>query len=262
MGKRTQGESKKSLDNAPESLSDHPFFGLQLDEEQTAFRDAIWSEDKLIIFCDAKAGSGKTQLAVMTAELLYKYGRYKGIVYITAPVQEEKLGFLPGTVQEKLSVYNEPFYQAALKADINIQQAFPNMESEKNGTNYIECISHNYLRGCNFENKVVIIDEAQNFYLDELKKVLTRMHDSCKVIVIGHTGQIDLYHRPENSGFASYIDHYKGLDWSAICTLSKNYRGKISNHADSLSSNTKQRNITNNQEGANDVHSNSKESNL
>jgi len=231
MAKKTQ----KTIDysNPPQTLSEHMFFGMTLDEEQKAYRDAIWSEDKLIVFCDAKAGSGKTQIAVMTAELLYKYGRYEGIVYITAPVQEGKLGFLPGTVQEKLEVYNEPFYQAALKANIDTQHAFfGDVESEKAGSAYIECMSHNYLRGCNFENKVVIIDEAQNFYKDELKKVLTRMHDTCKVIVIGHTGQIDLYHHPENSGFAPYIKHFENVEWAQICHLTHNYRGKISNHAD------------------------------
>lgn len=219
--------------NPPKTLDNHIFFGMKLDAQQKAYRDAIWSDDKIIVFCDARAGSGKTQIAVMTAELLHKYGRYDGIVYITAPVQEGKLGFLPGTVQEKLEVYNEPFYQAALKANIDVQHAFfGDADSEKMGSAYIECMSHNYLRGCNFENKVVIIDEAQNFYKDELKKVLTRMHDTCKVIVIGHTGQIDLYHHPENSGFAPYIEHFKNVEWAEVCQLTENYRGKLSNHAD------------------------------
>lgn len=228
---------QKSVDysNPPKDLSEHIFFGMKLDEEQTAFRDAIWDPDKLIVFCDAKAGCGKTQIATMTAELMYRFGRYDGIVYITAPVQEDKIGFLPGSAQDKMAVYNEPFYQAAVKSDINIEQALiGNVENEKNGTAYIQCVSHNFLRGCNFENKVVIIDEAQNFYGDELKKVLTRMHDSCKVIVIGHTGQIDLYHKPQNSGFAAYIEHFSKVPWAQICSLTKNYRGLISSYADEL----------------------------
>lgn len=235
--KPTQGKAAA----APDTLKDHLFFGMMLDEEQKAFRDAIWDKDTLIVFCDAKAGSGKTQIAVMTAELLYQYHRYDGIVYITAPVQEGKLGFLPGTVQEKLEIYNEPFYQAAEKANMDVQHmTFDNIENRKNGTAYVQCMSHNYLRGCNFENKVVIIDEAQNFYIDELKKVLTRMHDNCKVIVIGHTGQIDLYHHPENSGFGAYIKHFESVEWAKICRLTKNYRGKISGHADTLERNTVQ----------------------
>lgn len=92
------------------------------------------------------------------------------------------------------------------------------------------------MRGCNFENKVIIIDESQNLYADELKKVLTRIHDNCKVIVIGHSGQIDLYDHPDHSGFVTYLDLFKKTNDSRveICELTKNYRGWISTTADSL----------------------------
>jgi len=112
------------------------------------------------------------------------------------------------------------------------QASCDNIDAIKNGTAYIQCLSHNYLRGTNFENKVVIIEEAQNYYFDELKKVLTRVHDTCKVIVIGHTGQIDLIHRSERSGFSYYLNHFRNVEWAQICTLSKNYRGIISQWAD------------------------------
>lgn len=224
-------------DEVPETLDDQPtLFKLVLDEEQKAFRDAIWSTDKLVVFCNARAGCGKTTIAVMTAKLLCDYHRYDGIVYITAPVQEGKVGFLPGTVQEKMEIYNQPFYEAAIKANINLYTDIENedMENAKNGSAYIQCRPHNYMRGCTFENKVVIIDEAQNYYGDELKKVLTRMSDSCKVIVIGHTGQCDLFSHPERSGFAPYLAHFEDVPWAAICNLTHNYRGMISSHADSL----------------------------
>ena len=81
---------------------------------------------------------------------------------------------------------------------------------------------------------VIIIDEAQNYYMDELKKVLTRMSDNCKVIVIGHSGQIDLYHNPENSGFVRYLNHFKDDPRTAVCELSTNHRGWISSYADAL----------------------------
>ena len=77
----------------------------------------------------------------------------------------------------------------------------------------------------------MIIDEAQNYYFDELKKVLTRMHDSCKVIVIGDNKQCDLYHNPERSGFMKYLNHFSKDDRCAVCNLTKNYRGWISNIA-------------------------------
>lgn len=63
------------IHNVPITLADHPFYGLRLDEQQKAFRDAIWSKEKLIVFCNAKAGTGKTLIATATANLLYEYGR-------------------------------------------------------------------------------------------------------------------------------------------------------------------------------------------
>jgi phosphate starvation-inducible protein PhoH len=83
----------------------------------------------------------------------------------------------------------------------------------------------------NLENKIVIIDEAQNFTTEELKKVLTRIHDSCKVIVVGHTGQVDISGR---SGFARYIQHFSTADRCEVCELTINHRGWLSSYADNL----------------------------
>ena len=221
---------------APQTLKNHQFYGFKLDEQQKAFRDAIWNENNLIVFANARAGTGKTLIAVATANLLVQYGKYKGIVYIVSPVQESKSGFLPGDADEKTRVYTEPLYDALGKIGVNPYTAV-NQESimnQKNGTGYIDCLSHLWLRGCNLEDKVIIIDESQNMYTDELKKVLTRIADTSKTIVIGHTGQCDLYHNKENSGFAPYIEHFKDQPYAQVCELTKNYRGVVSNHADAL----------------------------
>ena len=222
--------------NAPKDLKDHPFYGFKLDDEQKAFRDAIWNPEKLIVFCNAKAGTGKTLVATATANLLVQYGLYDGIVYISSPTQEAKLGFLPGEIEDKTFIYNEPLWEALIKLNINPNTAInqADISNQKNGTGYIDAITHVYLRGCNFENKVVILDETQNYYCDELKKTLTRMADSCKVIVIGHSGQIDLYHNPENSGFVRYLNHFKDDPRTEVCELKTNHRGWISTHADEL----------------------------
>ena len=221
---------------APKDLKGHQFYGFELDEQQKVFRDAIWNPDKLVVFCNAKAGTGKTFVAVATANLLVQYGLYDGIVYISSPTQEEKLGYLPGEIEEKTSIYSEPLWEALIKLNINPNTAInqANISNQKTGTGYIDAITHVYLRGCNFENKVVILDETQNYYCDELKKTLTRMADSCKVIVIGHSGQIDLYHNPENSGFVRYLNHFRDDPRTAICELTTNHRGWISSHADAL----------------------------
>lgn len=222
--------------DVPQTLDNHPFYGFELDEEQKKFRDAIWDEDKLIVFCNAKAGTGKTTIATATADLLVKYGRYKGIIYIASPYGEGKQGFLPGSITEKSEVYFEPFYQAMERCDINPFTAICNdtMVSEKYGTGYIRCLTHTYLRGTNFHDVVLILDETQNYDFGSLKKTLTRISDDCKIIVIGHDKQKDI--DDNTNGFVRYLQHFgnSGDNRVAICKLTKNYRGWVSSFADEL----------------------------
>ena len=168
--------------------------------------------------------------------MLVQYGFYDGIVYVISPVQEEKSGFLPGDPDQKTQVYATPLYRTLIKLGINPFTAV-NQESianQKEGTGYIDCVSHLWMRGDSLDNKIVIVEESQNFYRDELKKVLTRIADNSKTIVIGHTGQCDLYHYPERSGFAPYIEHFRNEPYVQICELKYNHRGKFSQKADEL----------------------------
>lgn len=214
------------------------FYGLDLDEEQIKFRDAIMDSDKLIIFCNAKSGTGKTTIATACADLLYKLNLYEDIVYIASPTQEQKQGYLKGSIDEKSEPYFSPFYEALETIGVNLNTSLSSdIMNLKKGTAYIECMTHTFQRGTNLKNKVVIIDEAQNYYVDELRKVLTRIHDSCKTVVIGHTGQIDLYKYPERSGFIHYLNWFKDDPRTAICELSINHRGWVSTHADNLPNN-------------------------
>ena len=153
---KSYNKQNVSAIEVPRTLEEHPFYGFKLDKEQIAFRDAIWNPEKLIIFCNAKAGTGKTFIATATANLLVKYGRYDGIVYISSPTQEGKLGFLPGEIEDKTAIYSEPFIEALIKLNINPQTAVNQYSTanQKNGTGYIDVLTHVYLRGCNFENKV------------------------------------------------------------------------------------------------------------
>lgn len=209
--------------------------GLKLDEYQRAFREACLSGDKLIVFCNAVAGSGKTTIAMDAANVLVQDSKtnYDGILYIVSPYGEGKQGYLPGSITEKSEVYFEPAYQAMIEANMNpnTDVCTESMASKKRGDGFVKLLTHTYLRGPNVANKVVIIDEAQNFTARDLKKVLTRMHDTCKVIVIGHAGQIDIADR---SGFVGYIDHFKGQEKCAVCELKNNYRGWISTWADRM----------------------------
>lgn len=148
---------------------------------------------------------------------------------------EQKQGYLKGSLEEKSEPYFAPFYDALERIGVNLNTStYSDIMNEKHGTAYIECITHTFLRGCNLHNKVIIIDESQNFYADELKKVLTRIADDCKVICIGHSGQIDLYNNPQNSGFVKYMHHFATDKRCAVCKLTTNHRGWISSWADEV----------------------------
>lgn len=230
--KRTMPDFTK---DAPQTLDDHPFYGLTLDEEQLAFANAIWNPNIDIVLCNAAAGTGKTTIATGVANMLVKYGFYNGIVYIMSPYGERKQGYMPGSITEKSSVYFEAFYQALISCDVNPNTDIntESMVNQKNGTGYITCITDTFLRGTNLDNAVIILDESQNCTVPQLKKILTRVGSNSKVIVIGHELQCDL-DRPNESGFMRYLKHFEGQERAAVCQLTTNYRGWISNWADQL----------------------------
>lgn len=230
----------KSVENqvdvcVPKDLTNHPFYGYQLDEEQSHFRDLIYSNNYDIIFCNAKAGTGKTFVAVGTANLMVQYKLFDKIIYVVSPCAEGRLGFLPGSVTEKVSIYYEPLYSAMQACGINPYTSIidDTLTSGKYGEGYIKPLTDVYLRGTNLDNAIIIIEEAQNFAFPLLKKTLTRIGTNTKTIVIGHTGQIDL-DNPRDSGFERYINHYKTQERCAVCELHTNHRGWVSSWADEL----------------------------
>ena len=237
-------EAEMMRKEAPQFLSDHPFYGFKMDPDQVAFTDSIWDPESKIIFCNSKAGTGKTQMAYAVANLLYEYGFYDGIIYVVSPYGEAKQGFLPGDITEKSEVYFEPLYQAIIKCNqipsrVIYNEAMTAACDKQEQMGFVKCLTHTYLRGTNFENKVVILDESQNFGFMDLKKTLTRISDDCKVIVIGHDEQKDT--EDKSNAFMTYLNYYSRLKESSdeevskrirICKLTKNYRGWLSQTAD------------------------------
>lgn len=223
------------MGNSENKLPRNVFFNLILDEEQIAFVEAIKDPDKTIVFCDAPAGTGKTTLAMGAANILVQDKRndLDGIVYIVSPYGEQRQGYLPGSITEKSEVYYEPAYQAMLEVGMNPHTDVysESMIAKKKGEAFVKMLTHTYLRGTNLKNKVIILDETQNYTVPELKKVLTRCHDSCKVIVIGHTGQIDIR---GGSGFARFLAHFRDHEKCEVCKLTTNHRGWLSTFADML----------------------------
>ena len=233
--KKRQSMDMAPAGDAPARIDPKVFYGMTLDDEQEVFANSIWDKEADIIFCNSRAGTGKTTVATGVANMLISYGMYNGIIYIMAPYGERKQGYLPGDLTEKSSVYFEAFYQALVTCCLNPHTAITNesLANQKNGTGFITCITDTFLRGTNLENAVVIIDEAQNMTASQLKTVLTRVGFNAKVIVIGHDLQCDLEDKSK-SGFVRYMEHFRGQDRARFCTLTHNHRSWISQFADEL----------------------------
>ena len=220
---------------APKRIDDRPFYDFVLDEDQRRFVNAILNPDNTIVFCNARAGTGKTTLAIGTADILVKHNEYEGIVYICSAYGEKAQGYLPGSITEKSEVYFEPAYQAMIECDMNINTCInsDSMVNQKYGEAYVTLLTHTFLRGTNLKKKVIILDESQNYTVSDLKKTLTRCSDDCKIIVIGHDKQCDLENKSA-SGFVKYLEHFKGHEHREICELTINHRGWVSQFADEL----------------------------
>jgi phosphate starvation-inducible PhoH-like protein len=205
------------------------FYGLNLTEEQTIYGNSII--DNLVTFCQARAGSGKTTIAVGTAKLMLGE-QFKSVHYIFPTVEEKALGYSTGDIKAKEAKYLIPLFDAITEIGELPYKAIKNTFNEKQGTWWVDAYSHNYMRGGNIKNAIVIIDEAQNLTKKELRKILTRCHDSCHVIVTGDINQCDI--PLVQSGFIPYLDHYRTTKYSLACDLTKNFRGVISAHAETM----------------------------
>jgi phosphate starvation-inducible protein PhoH and related proteins len=204
-------------------------FEPKLTDEQREYVNSIFDNQLTIV--NAKSGTGKTTLAVACAKLLGK-----PLVYIFSPVEEKKMGYRPGTQAEKEREYLTPLKDALLEIGEVPEKVIyneENTEAQKAGHVWVYPMSHTFARGINLKDKTIIIAEAQNFTRGDLKKTLTRIHDSCKVIIEGHTGQCDLPD-PSKSGFAPYIEHFRNEPYCKVVELTVNFRGRLAQKADEL----------------------------
>lgn len=140
-----------------------------------------------IVFGIGPAGTGKTYLAVAMAVQAFKNKEVSKII-LTRPAVEagEKLGFLPGDMQDKVDPYLRPLYDAL--GDMLGGEAF-NKNVERG---LIEVAPLAYMRGRTLDNAFIILDEAQNTTPEQMKMFLTRMGFSSKIVVTGDVTQIDL----------------------------------------------------------------------
>lgn len=186
-----------------------------LNKEQLFFSDAILSHFYNVLIVEAKAGSGKTLLALSGALKLVRQKFFQKIIYIRNSIESldkgEDVGYLPG-LEEKFKIYNHPLMDSL---DYIIRSEHKRKRSKKNPdttiselddrevTERIDQMISNYgietmwvgeMRGRTLSNSFIIIDEAQNMSNKTMQMVLSRIDSSCKVVILGSNKQIDNFY--------------------------------------------------------------------
>ncbi len=184
-----------------------------LNTEQLFFSNAILQHYFNVLIVEAKAGSGKTLLALSGALKLVRNKAYQRIIYIRNSIESldkgEDVGYLPG-LEEKFKIYNHPLMDSLdhiVRTEYKKRRANKNKEyeeiDEQELNHRVEQMIQNYfietmwvgeMRGRTLSNAFVIIDEAQNMSNKTMQMVLSRIDSSCKVVILGSNKQIDNFY--------------------------------------------------------------------
>ena len=180
-------------------------------KNQRELVESINSND--LVFAVGPAGTGKTYVAVAMAVKALKNKKIKKII-ITRPAVEagESLGFLPGDLKDKVDPYLRPIYDA-LEDMIPSEKLAYYKENE-----VIEIAPLAYMRGRTLNNAFVLLDEAQNTTVNQIKMFMTRLGPKSKMIITGDPGQIDLP-RKQRSGLIDALDTLKNVGGIGIIRL-------------------------------------------
>ena len=166
-----------------------------------------------IVFGIGPAGTGKTYIAVAMAVNALKNKEVQKIILARPAVEAgERLGFLPGDLQEKVDPYLRPLYDALY--DVLGRESAVRLKEKE----VIEVVPLAYMRGRTLDNSFIILDEAQNTTPEQMKMFLTRMGFGSKVVVTGDITQIDLP-RGKRSGLIEARKVLKNVDEIGFCLL-------------------------------------------
>lgn len=211
-------------------------WGLELRNKEQAFAVDLLCDTKIpLVSLIGKAGTGKTLCAIASAlEMVLEQKKYNRMI-IYRPIQPvgNDIGFLPGTMEEKLW----PWMQA-------ISDGFEFLFEAKNGSKWktildrylndgsIQMEAITYIRGRSIPNAFILIDEAQNLSKEEVKTILTRAGTGTKIVMTGDIEQIDnSYLDATNNGLTYVVEKFKDVDLAGHITFTKGERSPLASKA-------------------------------
>lgn len=189
--------------------------------EQAELARLIHEKHRPIIYCEGDAGTGKTFIALAAALQLVLDKKYKKIIYMRTPVEvgSISLGYLPGELEDKYKVFLQPI-RDNIENIAKICKRNPNELMQR-----IEPQVPGYIRGASISDAIIILDEAQNSSMIEIKTLLTRLSNYSKCILLGSTNQIDRKGMTkEHNAFIESYSKLSDLDFVGYVKLTQGMR--------------------------------------
>ena len=213
-------------------------YGIKPKNAEQAFAlHAIMNPEIDLVTISGVAGTGKTLLAL--AGSLEQKNRYERIILARpiVPLSNRDIGFLPGDAEEKVNPYMQPLWDNLnfIKSQFGENEKKYRAIEEMQQQGKIQIAPLAYIRGRSLSNVVFIVDEAQNLTPHEVKTIITRAGENCKIILTGDVRQIDTPYLDDQSNGLSYvIDRMKGQEVFSHITLDKGERSELANIANDL----------------------------
>lgn len=204
--KRARKPSARKTTAQKDHLSIKVDFKPKTEPQRQMVRSFI---DGLNLVAHGSAGSGKSFVGCYLALSSFFRGDHEKIVIVRSAVATRDQGFLPGTLEEKSSVFSIP-YKNIINELCQCGTAWDVLT--KRGV--VEFVTTSYIRGITIDNSVVIFDEFQNADAEEIMSLLTRVGENTNIILCGDTKQSDLFRKREKSGATFIMDIAKKMpDW-------------------------------------------------
>lgn len=190
-------------------------FAKPKNASQARYMSALQKSHNKIIIATGPAGTGKTLIGTEYGIREFLLGNYEKLIFTRPAVSaDEDLGFLPGTLEDKMAPWVRPIY------DILYKFISPTEVTAMLTEKTIEIAPMAYMRGRTFKNTWIVADECQNTNVNQFKMLLTRLGENSRMVITGDLDQHDRH--DEINGLADFLDKFKGCRSSSISSIEFN----------------------------------------